>query len=138
MTIIGWYLGIFAHQAFDEWGRYVVVALLVLMGVKMIRDALKHEDEPMLISRESGPLMALVGLCCSGFAISLDAAACGVALPLLGFSLLYSALIIGGMTLLLSSLGYYAGGRIGQNWGKRAEVVGGIILILLSLKVICI
>lgn len=120
-------------EGFKHVAPYVACALLVLLGGKMLWESFGSEDEAEATTRPENPLLALAGLLSAALATSLDAAAAGITLPLLGLPLVTDALVIGGVTALLCVAGYRAGALIGDRWGVWAETAGGLCLIAIGL-----
>ncbi len=129
MPVLGWMLGTaFASQinAFDHW---VALILLSGLGLKMLWEAYSaHGDEP--IGSLSGWTLGTAAI-----ATSIDALAAGITLPTLGLPVFETCIAIGLITALLSALGVFIGGMASSRVGKFAEVAGGIILIVLGIKI---
>ena len=120
MPLIGYFLGAtFAEKitAVDHW---IAFALLGLIGANMIRESF-GEEEGML------PLAV---------ATSIDALAVGVTFALLTIKIVPAVLTIGAITCALSAVGVKLGSIFGTRWRNRAELAGGIILILLGTKIL--
>ncbi|HEY6916039.1 MAG TPA: manganese efflux pump MntP family protein [Allosphingosinicella sp.] len=129
MPLLGWGLGIaFASliQAVDHW---VALALLGFLGVRMLKAGLEGETDDCV------PALAGWALLSAAIATSIDAAAAGVTLPLLQQPIGTSIAVIGATTALLCFGGVFAGEIMGTKLGKKAEVAGGAMLILLGLKI---
>ena len=131
MPIIGWAAGTQVSQyvsAFDHW---VAAGLLWLIGGKMIYEAISEDETRDPSDPTRGMTMVMLSI-----ATSIDALAVGLTLGMLGVSVWFPALIIGlvagGMTLL----GIKLGGRIGSFWGKRVEIIGGLVLISIGIKIL--
>ncbi|QFT78931.1 manganese efflux pump MntP family protein [Erythrobacter sp. THAF29] len=127
MALIGWGLGEAAFtyvSAFDHW---IAFALLTAIGLHMIWTG--GEDEGL--RRLSG--MALLG---ASIATSIDALAAGITLPTLDFAPPVTAALIAIATLLLSLLGVQIGKLVGDRWGRPAEIIGGLILIALGIRIV--
>jgi putative Mn2+ efflux pump MntP len=125
----GWYLGsVIAHllRGFDAW---VACALLVLVGGNMVRNALRGQQEE---HRRTDPTRgwSLVFL---SVATSLDALAVGISLAMASIPIFRSTLIVGLVSYGMSLLGLGIGQKIGAIWGRRSELFGGIVLILIGL-----
>ncbi|KMQ80165.1 Integral membrane protein [Candidatus Burkholderia pumila] len=122
--LVGWALGRVAAQyvsAFDHW---VTFGLLGLLGVRMIREGLsraEHDDKP---KSHSFWVLAL-----TGFATSIDAMAVGAGLAFIDVDIFSTAATIGFATMLMVTIGVMVGRLVGATVGKRAEIVGGVILI---------
>ena len=132
MVGLGWWLG----DILESWKNiapYVACVMLVLLGGKMLWEGLGSDTEPNIVNRPANPLLALTGLLWAGLATSIDGIAGGITLPLLGLPLWFDALVVGGVTMLLCTLGYRAGTLLGVQWGQRATVLGGVCLILIGI-----
>ena len=131
MPLIGFYLGtLFAEaiQAFDHW---VAFGLLALIGGNMLKEALGEEEEcPCAdLSVRTMFLMAV--------ATSIDALAVGISLAMVGDVNIWAAVsLIGVTTFALSAVGVAVGNVFGSRYEKKAEMAGGVILILLGVKIL--
>jgi manganese efflux pump family protein len=132
MAIAGWFVGARLEQLIAAWDHWLAFALLGLVGAKMIKEGLAPENgaasEP---TSDPSRGMKLVSL---SVATSLDALAVGVSLGVLNAAIWQPGLIIGLVTALLSLIGIRLGQILGDRFGKRMEVAGGVILLLLGLK----
>lgn len=130
MPVVGWFVGArVAHliQAFDHW---VALLLLGFVGARMIRSGLRAGSECPPDPSRGWTLLAL------GVATSIDALAVGLSLALLGAPIWRASVTIGVVTALLSLSGIYLGRRLGVVFGKRMEIAGGIVLILIGLRIL--
>lgn len=131
MPLIGYFLGslfIDAISAIDHW---IAFALLAIIGINMLREALNGEEETADadLSVKTMFLMAV--------ATSIDALAVGISLAMAGVSNIFLAvLLIGVTTLVLSAVGVRVGNVFGSRYEKKAEFMGGVILILLGVKIL--
>ena len=124
--IIGWWLGNVAAQYVREWDHWIAFTLLGLLGLRMIHAGLgndKEVDAPKP-SQHSFWLLAL-----TGFATSIDAMAAGAGLALVGVNIYPVAAAIGFTTFVMVTTGVMLGRILGAVVGKRAEMVGGLLLI---------
>ncbi len=133
MPLLGWFLGTsFARyiRAFDHWIAFV---LLVLIGGKMLWDALHETEETVDV--ENGKLdhreLLLLAV-----ATSIDALAVGIAFACLDVEIWSSISIIGVVTFVLSVGGVWIGHRFGNRFQKKAEIAGGAVLILIGIKIL--
>ena len=127
MAMIGWGLGEVAFTyvaAFDHW---IALVLLSIIGIHMI---VSGEEEEGL--RPLGGMALLA----AAIATSVDALAAGVTLPTLEFAPFVTTALIAIVTLLLSLVGIQIGKSAGDRWGRPAEVLGGLILIALGIKIV--
>ena len=133
MPVIGWFLGKqFAVyiEAFDHW---IALILLAFIGGKMLYDAFtaQSEEEDCTLRISVKELVVL------SVATSIDALAVGVTLAFLHttISIFSAAGIIGCTTLILSVAGVYIGKGFGMKYKKRAEIMGGVVLIAIGMKI---
>lgn len=131
MPLLGFYLGsVFAGaiEAFDHW---VAMGLLVIIGVNMLREAWGGEGETA--DGDFSPKTMLV----MAIATSIDALAVGISLAMTGGVNIFTAVaLIGITTFLLSAVGVQVGSAFGSRYEKGALIAGGVILILLGLKIL--
>jgi putative Mn2+ efflux pump MntP len=134
MPLFGWLLGsTFAGyvQSVDHWIAFV---LLGLIGGNMIREAL-HDDECDGCGEQEGRLKHRQ-LLLLAIATSVDALAVGVTFAFLKVQIYFAISVIGITTFLLSLVGVAVGFFLGARLKKRAEISGGVILILLGVKIL--
>lgn len=132
MPFIGWLIGTRFASYIDKYDHYVAFALLAFIGVKMIIDAVKGEEECESCGEGRLDIKELVVL---SVATSIDALAVGVTFALLPeLNVGWSVAIIGVITFLISALGVVIGNRFGSKYQQKAELAGGIILILIGAK----
>ena len=133
MPFLGYLLGVqFATfiEAFDHWIAFV---LLALIGGKMVQESLsKGEDEHPTTEPELSPRTMLP----LAVATSIDALAMGVTFAVIGVDIVPAVSLIGLITLLISTAGVYIGRYFGLRFKSKAELVGGITLILIGLKIL--
>jgi len=135
MPLIGWALGaLFVGwlAAIDHW---IAFALLAFLGYRMLREGLEDDDDEEAEPETSGT-SHFIALLVAAIATSIDAAAAGLTLELFSVPVLLSCLIIGAVTLVLCAPAYWFAARIGPALGKRAEVLGGVVLIGLGVKIL--
>lgn len=132
MPVLGWGLGV----AFDRWMRdvdhWVAFVLLVAIGIHMLWESARADP----LAADPAPGTKGWALVTTAIATSIDAAAAGVTLPLLGLPVLVSCSVIGIVTFVLASAGVYVGTAAGAMIGKRAGAIGGVVLIALGVKIL--
>ena len=131
MPVIGWFCASSVKACVAPFCHWVVYLTLLLIGGKMIYDAIKLEPEQKRTLELT--FLTLIAL---SVATSLDALAMGVPLSLLNMQLLHTAGTIGLTTLLLSLVGVYLGKKFGHLFEKRVEILGGVVIILIGFKVL--
>ncbi|MCD9085304.1 manganese efflux pump MntP [Stenotrophomonas sp. SY1] len=134
--IIGWLLGRAASryvEAFDHWIAFV---LLGALGLHMIIAGLKSDPEETPDGDNGKGRHGFWALAVTGFATSIDAMAIGVGLAFLDVHIGVVALVIGLCTLTMVTLGIMLGRVLGEMAGKRAEIIGGVILIIIGCTIL--
>ncbi|HDY7324611.1 TPA: manganese efflux pump MntP [Klebsiella pneumoniae] len=124
--LVGWGLGMLASQFILEWNHWIAFILLVFLGGRMIVEGFRGDSDEACEPPHRHGFWLLVT---TAFATSLDAMAVGVGLAFLQVSIVTTALAIGCATFIMSTLGMMVGRFIGPLLGKRAEILGGIVLI---------
>lgn len=136
MPIVGWFLckGFQNYiEAFDHW---IAFALLAFIGAKMIVETLSEKEEDVVVEKMDPPL-DMKEMLMLAIATSVDALAVGISLAALDRPIVESATIIGVVTFIISIVGVYIGNFFGNRYKKRAELAGGIILVLIGVKILC-
>ena len=131
MPLIGYFLGAQFKEAIAAYDHWIAFGLLSLIGGNMIREALFEKDEPETDGALSFRSMLLLAI-----ATSIDALAVGVTFAFLDVNIWASVALIGVTTCVLSMIGVKVGSVFGAKYEKRAELCGGVILILLGLKIL--
>ena len=124
--LVGWGLGMLASQFILAWNHWIAFILLVFLGGRMIVEGFRGDSDEACEAPHRHGFWLLVT---TAFATSLDAMAVGVGLAFLQVSIVTTALAIGCATFIMSTLGMMVGRFIGPLLGKRAEILGGIVLI---------
>ncbi len=133
MPLLGYWLGAAIGDRFAAWDHWIAFVLLAGIGAKMLYEtATGSDDDVAPVENAFGPRL-MVPL---AIATSVDAFAVGATLPMLGAPLALSVVTIGVVTAMLSMVGLGAGHRFGRALGKRFELVGGVVLILLGIKIL--
>ena len=132
MPLIGYFLGTLFAQAIEAFDHWIAFGLLVLIGVNMLREVLGSEEEEAADADLSVKTMFILAV-----ATSIDALVVGISLAMAGVGSIWLAvLLIGVTTFVLSAIGVRVGNVFGSRYEKRAEIVGGVILILLGVKIL--
>ena len=130
MPLIGFLLGVRFQGVISSVDHWVAFVLLGLIGANMVREALGGDEEH--VDSSFGP-RAMLPL---AVATSIDALAVGVTFAFLRVEIAPAAALIGVTTLVLSALGVKAGSVFGDRFQSRAELAGGVILILMGTKIL--
>ncbi len=113
---------------FDHW---VAFGVLSFLGIKMILEALHGESEECVDCSFAPRAMVVMAV-----ATSIDALAVGVTFALTDANIVIAALLIGVITFVLSALGVKIGNVFGVKYKKYAELAGGVVLVLIGLKIL--
>jgi putative Mn2+ efflux pump MntP len=133
MPLIGFFIGGALKAYFDSYSGVIAFVLLALIGLNMIRAWYCSSDiEETNCKREYSSWGNILIL---GVATSIDALSVGFSLSLIEFNIYISAAIIGIVTFLMSFIGVDFGTKLGNRF-KNAELIGGIVLIGIGIKVL--
>lgn len=130
MPIAGWLLGLGFKDYIEKYDHWIAFGLLGFVGVKMLKEAMEEDCEYILNPLKNNVLFMLA------IATSIDAMAVGVSFAFLKASILSSAVIIGIITFVVCFGGVYLGKKCGCIFKKKAEIAGGIILMLIGFKIL--
>jgi putative Mn2+ efflux pump MntP len=126
MPAVGWALGVALAGVIEAVDHWIAFVLLGGLGLKMIYEGLQSGDIEVRTALDGRALLI------AAIATSIDAAAAGVTLPTLGLSVYLSCAVIAIVTGIVCIFGVLWGARLGQRFGKRAEIAGGLVLIALG------
>lgn len=132
MALAGAYGGTRLESLIGRWDHWVALVLLVIVGGRMIHEAFEDDDE----ERQPVASLSFMAILALGVATSIDSLAVGLTLPTIGLPILRSALVIGIVTAVCSLAGAWVGIRVGERFGRRIEVLGGLILIGIGIRVV--
>jgi putative Mn2+ efflux pump MntP len=131
MPVIGWLLGKELKIYMERSDHWVAFILLLLIGGKMIWEGSKKVEK----RKKFDPLnnIILLGL---GLATSIDALVIGLSFGFLDVNIIFPVLIIGLTTFIIAVIGFFLGGKLHKNVNLRLEILGGIVLIGIGLKIL--
>lgn len=135
MPFIGWVLGSQFEQYITSIDHWIAFILLGFIGGKMVVEAIREKDEAVEVGKMDPPL-DLKEMFILAIATSIDALAVGITFAFLQVPIVEAISIIGITTFVISVIGVYAGNFFGNRYKKKAELAGGIILILIGLKIL--
>lgn len=137
MPLTGWFLGRNFEKYITSFDHWIAFILLGFIGGKMIYESLKRNDPDKAAgSDESSYALDIKELLLLAVATSIDALAVGITFAILKTSIWSSITIIGITTFVLSLAGVIVGNKFGNKFEKKAELAGGIILVLIGLKIL--
>jgi manganese efflux pump family protein len=131
MLVLGWLLGFTVERLIADFDHWIAFGLLAFVGARMIRSGLDPDGETHAADPSRGATLVLLSV-----ATSIDAFAVGLSLAVLNVNIIYPAIVIGLVAAGMSLLGLLLGQRLGKAFGKRMEIVGGLILIGIGVRVL--
>ncbi len=129
MPAIGYLLGSACENIIVSFDHYIALGLLALIGISMIREGCSKKQESVDSSLSFKKMLLLA------IATSIDALAAGVTIAIDGKNIFLSVATIGVTTFFLAMLGVYLGSIFGLKYKSKAEIFGGVVLILLGIKI---
>ncbi len=133
MPILGWSAGNSFSKYVDPYSKWIAFFLLLFIGEKMIYEAFVIEEE-----EAKRDVLSMINLLLLAIATSIDALAVGITFSLLKVNVVEPAIIIGIVTFVISIIGVYSGNKLGDMFGNKIEIIGGIILIGIGVKILII
>jgi putative Mn2+ efflux pump MntP len=132
MPVLGWLAGLTLVDYIEPVDHWIAFGLLTFIGGKMVYEAYRHRDEEAdRCDPTKGWSLVMLSI-----ATSIDALAVGLSLAVLGVDIWFPAIVIGIVAGVLTIVGLELGTRFGALLGRRMEVVGGLILIGIGVKIL--
>lgn len=125
---LGWLIGYLAFRYIEQWDHWIIFFLMLFLGLRMIYNSLKGGDA----CKEEPQKGSLVMLILTAISTSIDAFAVGVGLALASVNIFLASSMIGLATCIMVTIGILLGNKIGCIVGKKAELVGGVVLIFIG------
>ena len=130
MPVIGYFLGITFSGLVENVDHWIAFILLAIIGVNMIKESFDDENEKRNEKVDFKTMIILA------LATSIDALAVGVTFAFFKTNIVLAVFIIGIITFILSLIGVKIGNRFGDKFQNKAELIGGIILIIIGIKIL--
>ena len=131
MPVMGWALGAAIAVSLGAIDHWIAFAMLAFVGVRMIRSGVNHHSGRQTDDPSRGVLLVMLAI-----ATSIDAMAVGLSMAMLGIAVWYPSIVIGIVTSGMCVLAIMGGHRVGGWMGNRAQVVGGVILLLIGVRIV--
>jgi len=131
MTFVGWLGGVGFAGSIETIDHWIAFGLLAFLGAHMIKEGMEHKQECQTFNIRKMRVLVMLSV-----ATSIDALAIGVTYAFLQMSIWIPVLLIGAMAFLFTIFGSAIGKKAGHYFGNRMEIIGGIILIGLGLKIL--
>ena len=129
MPLIGFWLGSSFEEFITSIDHWIAFGLLGLIGINMIKESFEKAEE-VDASFSVGAMLPLA------VATSIDALAVGITFAFLKVNIVYAVSFIGTITFILSGVGIWLGHKFGAKYKSKAELAGGIILVLMGIKIL--
>lgn len=131
MPVLGWISGISIKNYIAGIDHWIAFGILSVIGIKMIYESVKIEKEKNKMNILNTKVLFILAV-----ATSIDAFAVGVSFVFLSVAIIKPAVIIGIITFIMSFTGVFIGERIGHLFEDKIEIVGGLILIGIGIKIL--
>jgi manganese efflux pump family protein len=131
MTIIGWLAGRTVIDLISSYDHWLAFGLLLFVGGRMIWESFHENDNKARTDITQWHFLLLLSI-----ATSLDALAVGLSFAFLEVNLILASVTIGVVALIITFFGFFAGKKLGALAGKRAEIIGGVILIAIGVRIL--
>lgn len=128
MPIIGYLFGFSVNSIFNKINSIISFMILVSIGISMLIDSNEKKDLDDSINFKSMIVLAIV--------TSIDALAIGITFAFLNVNVIISSILIGAITFAITFLGVLIGNTFGSKYASRAQILGGVILILTGIKIL--
>lgn len=135
MPVIGFFGGMYLEQYIKSYDHWLAFGLLVFIGLKMVRESFSRDSAECPADERRDPSRGWSLLVLS-VATSIDALAVGLSIGVLNRPILIPSIIIGTVCAIISALGVAIGSKVGPLFGKRAEAIGGLVLIAIGVKIL--
>lgn len=133
MPLIGWAAGKAVYNYIAAVDHWIAFSLLAFVGGRMVWGSLRDNGSEERPASDPTSGLQLVVL---SIATSIDALAVGLTLAMIGSTIVLPALFIGIVAAAFTTLGMALGRQIGRVWGKRVEILGGLILMAIGIKIV--
>lgn len=130
MPTLGYLLGYRFEQFITSIDHWIAFVLLVLIGGNMIKEALGKQEDKVDADFSFKAMLPLA------VATSIDALAVGISFAFLGVDIVTAAILIGCTTFVISGAGLWVGNVFGSKYKSKAELAGGVVLVLIGLKIL--
>ncbi len=130
MPVTGYFLGSFFANAVTSFAHWIAFVLLAYIGGKMVKEALESGDDHVDGAMDAKTMLLLA------IATSIDALAVGITFAFMQVAVIPASLLIGCTTFTISAVGVKIGSVFGNRYQKKAEICGGVVLVLIGIKIL--
>lgn len=132
MPVLGWFLGSTVINFIQRWDHWLAFILLAFVGGRMLKEGMNEE----IVEVNTSDLLGFVSLFMFTIAVSIDALAVGLSFSLQKLSIWIPSLYMGAFTLIFTFIGLNIGNKTGKRFGKQAQIIGGLVLTLIGLRIV--
>ncbi|GAP13001.1 predicted membrane protein [Longilinea arvoryzae] len=133
MTLLGWLLGSTVVDLIANFDHWLAFVLLAWVGLRMVKEGFARDGEESAFAADPSRGRVLMVLC---VATSIDALAVGLSMAMLDTNVIFASVVIAVITSALSLVGLLGGNRLGSHFGKRMEVLGGLLLVGIGVRIL--
>ncbi|MFZ2285762.1 MAG: manganese efflux pump MntP family protein [Bacteroidales bacterium] len=130
-TVLGFFLGSTVRHFIESYDHWVAFGLLLILGARMVIEGMKKDDQKAPVDFSSLTILLTMAV-----GTSIDAFAVGISLALLKVQIWLAGIIIGAVTFLASMTAIRIGKSAGSRLGSRVEILGGLILAAIGIKIL--
>lgn len=130
MPVLGWLGGITIKGWIESYDHWIALGILSILGIKMLIESFKKSEEKNINPLDIKVIISMA------LATSIDAFAVGISFAIIEVNMLLAFIIIGSVTFIASMLGILFGKKTGSHFGQKMEIIGGIILIAIGIKIV--
>ena len=131
MPVLGWLAGRTIVNLIADYDHWVAFILLALIGTRMIWESTRNREDHKKVDITRGLILLTLAV-----ATSIDALAVGLTFAFLEVSIVLASSVIGIVAFMVTMLSFTMGRKAGELIGKRAEAIGGLVLIIIALRVL--
>ena len=130
MPVVGWLGGISIRTWIEPFDHWIALGILTILGIKMLIESFKKEEDKNIDPMNIRVVVTMA------LATSIDALAVGISFAIIQVNMFLAVFTIGSVTFLASMLGILFGKKTGSHLGQKMEIVGGLILIVIGIKIV--
>jgi putative Mn2+ efflux pump MntP len=130
MPLLGWAGGITIKAWIEPFDHWVALGILTILGVKMLIESRKKSEDKNINPLDIKVIISMA------LATSIDAFAVGISFAIIQVNMIMAVLVIGSVTFIASMLGILFGKKTGSHFGQKMEIIGGLILIGIGVKIV--
>ncbi|MFZ3150510.1 MAG: manganese efflux pump MntP family protein [Anaerolineaceae bacterium] len=131
MPVLGWLAGSSIAKYIESFDHWIAFGLLAYIGISMIVSGTKKEVKAFPSDPSKGKMLITLAI-----ATSIDALAVGLSMSMLDVDIILPSIVIGLVAMAMSVIGLHIGNRLGEKFGKTMQIIGGLILVFIGVRVL--